>query len=363
VNSRSVMLRRRSGTTLAMLAFVSVGCGEEAPVETEPLVRPVKIVTVGGGVGSSFEYPGEVAPALQANLAFEVGGRMIEFPVQEGQFVRKGDLLGRLDPRDFEAQRDAEVANRNAAQSEFERFKSLLEKNAVAERDFEAAERQLEVSEAVLKIAEKALDDTNLRAPFAGRIARKLVEEFQAVQAKEPVVVLQDVTTLEMVIAVPEQDISRSRGGEDPALEVARYAPRVVVSAFPDRVFPAHLVEIATAADPVTRTFPATFSFDPPDDVRILPGMTAKIIVDRAAEDEGAALSVPAVATLADDTGEAYVWVLDESTMTVSRRSVQLGELSGSQVLITDGLSPGDQIASSGVHHLRDGMKVRRLGG
>ena len=77
----------------------------------------------------------------------------------------------------------------------------------------------------------------------------------------------------------------------------------------------------------------------------------------------GAALSVPAVATLADDAGDAYVWVLDESTMTVSRRSVRLGELSGSQVLITDGLSPGDQIAASGVHHLRDGMKVRRLDG
>ena len=288
---------------------------------------------------------------------------MIAFPVQEGQVVRKGELLGSLDPRDYEAQRDAAVANRNAAQSEYERFKSLLEKNAVAERDFEATQRQLEVSEAQLRIAEKAVDDTHLRAPFSGRIARKLVEDFQAVQPKQPVLVLQNVATLDMVIAVPEQDLSRARGREAEPGEVARLDPRVVVSAHPDRVFPARLKEIATAANPVTRTFEATFSFDPPDDVTVLPGMTAKVLIDVAYEEAAAPLSIPASAALVDDSGGAYVWVLDSTSMTVSRRPVQLGELSGSQVQIAAGLSSGDQIAASGVHHLRDGMKVRRLGG
>jgi RND family efflux transporter MFP subunit len=129
----------------------------------------------------------------------------------------------------------------------------------------------------------------------------------------------------------------------------------------PDREFRAKVKQLATIADPETRTFEATFLIDNPADVKVFPGMTAKVVIDAPAElTERAGMRIPAVATAGDDQGQAYVWVVDEATMRVQRRPVQLGEMTGSEVGVLGGLTDGELIAISGVHQLRDGMPVRR---
>ena len=85
--------------------------------------------------------------------------------------------------------------------------------------------------------------------------------------------------------------------------------------------------------------------------------MTARVIANPIGED---VVRLPSHAALSDDSGAAQVWVLDPTSMTVSRRAVQLGELTGSDVQILDGLASGDLVAVSGISHLRDGMQVRR---
>jgi multidrug efflux pump subunit AcrA (membrane-fusion protein) len=123
------------------------------------------------------------------------------------------------------------------------------------------------------------------------------------------------------------------------------------------------LTEFATAADPATRTFAATFNFDNPSDVTVHTGMTAKVTVHvRASISLAAGLSVPSLATAADEGGAPYVWVVDPTSLAVSRRSVVLGQLSGKAVQVREGLEGNEWIAISGVHHLREGMVVRRQG-
>jgi len=105
-----------------------------------------------------------------------------------------------------------------------------------------------------------------------------------------------------------------------------------------------------------------TFLFEPPSDVTIFPGMTAKVIVTATQDSEAApGFRVPANAVLADDSGTPFVWVVDSSTKMVHRTSVVIGDLVGSDTEITSGLSDGEWIAVSGVHHLGEGMTVRRL--
>jgi RND family efflux transporter MFP subunit len=138
---------------------------------------------------------------------------------------------------------------------------------------------------------------------------------------------------------------------------------RVSISSIPDRSFPAWIKEFSTTADPVTRTFKATFAFAPPDDVTVRPGMTAKVTgTGGASRAPSGALAIPARAVLTDETGEAFVWVVDPKTMTVKRTPVAAGDLSGESIAIRSGLAGGEQIAISGVHQLRDGMQVRRFG-
>ena len=142
----------------------------------------------------------------------------------------------------------------------------------------------------------------------------------------------------------------------------ARVRPRVIVSALPDREFPAHVKEFATAADAVTRTFRATFSFSPPDDLNVRPGMTARITFDmKAMEDTGSVISIPARAAFTGAGGAARVWLLDTSSMTTSSVPVSLGEMNGENVVLLSGLSDGDLVVVSGVSQLREGMTVRRL--
>jgi RND family efflux transporter MFP subunit len=142
--------------------------------------------------------------------------------------------------------------------------------------------------------------------------------------------------------------------------------PIVIVTSLPDRSFPAQITEYSTTADPVTRTFSATLRFDPPDDVSIQPGMTATVRIDVPPNLKNAVgmsgISIPASAAITDETGDAFVWLVEPNAMTVKRTPVKLGILSGERVFVESGLKSGQQIAISGVHHLRDGMLVRRQG-
>lgn len=339
---------------------VLAGCGPAEVAEGPPPVRPIKMLEIGPPESTlSREYPGRVAPALEAELGFEVPGRLDGFPVTEGQTVRRGQTLARLDASDYQAQLAATQANLKAAEADYERFRDLLAKNAVSERDFQSRERNFEVAQAQIRVAEKAVADTRLVAPFSGRVARKLVDDFQSVQAKQAVVLLQDESKLEIKIDVPEADMQL---GSPDRLE--NMQARVTVTSLPGRTFEASIAEISTAADPVSRTFEATLSFAPDGEVNVLPGMTARVSITA---EEGKAhspgFSIPAASVATDDGGAAFVWKVDPQSYEVNRATVTVGELSGGDILVPSGLSQGDLIAVSGVHHLSEGMKVRRAEG
>jgi RND family efflux transporter MFP subunit len=193
-------------------------------------------------------------------------------------------------------------------------------------------------------------------------LARKLVTDFRNVQAKEPVLVVQDDSSFEIKIGVPERDLTTPAGRRPTEDEATRQlSPRVVLSALPDQEFPARLTELAEVADPTTRTFEATFSFARPEQANVLGGMTAKLVLEVAAREGSGGSSVPAAAVVSGSGDESFVWVVDPTTMKVSKRAVTLGALSGSDVSVAAGLAPGDLVAVSGVHQLREGAVVRRL--
>jgi RND family efflux transporter MFP subunit len=342
-------------------------CGSEAP-EPREVIRPIKIQTITGNAGGrSIAYAGRVEAGETADLGFEVRGRIVELAVIESQQVRRGELLARLDPADFQSNLDKAEADLRSARSTFDRFAELVERGAVSRQEFEDRKRNLDVAVAARDTARKALDDTRLLAPFDGMIGRTYVDNFVNVQAKQPVVLLQNLTKLDVVITVPEQDLANGGSARDATLEErsARINPQVSLSSLPGRSFPAVVTELSTLADPVTRTFEARVTMDNPPDASILPGMTANVTITVPAKLDGeaaAAVLLPATAVLADDDGNPTVWKVDPASMTVSRAPVTLGELGGNQVRVLSGLAAGDRVAVSGVHNLREGMTVRALG-
>lgn len=342
------------------LALLASAC-EEKVVEQEVVVRPVKVHTIGKADASSRrEYPGSIRAFQHADMGFEVGGRITEFYATEGDDVVQGEVLAILDARDYEAKLKANQANLRKAESDLRRSKSIYKEDpgAISTETIDTHQRAVDVAKANLAVTQKAVDDTKLRAPFSGRMARKLVEDFQNVKAKEPVLVLQDTSTLEIEINVPERDIAMGPPTREGSVATERTEPEVIVSALPHLKFPAWIKEFASAADPVTRTFSVKLNFKNVGDANILPGMTARVQVTVNPE---RAWSIPVSAALADDSGKAFVWKLDPESKSVSRAPVELGDLVNDRVRVTAGLEEGDLVAISGVNQLRDDMVVRIL--
>jgi RND family efflux transporter MFP subunit len=342
------------------LAVGALGCAEEPP-PPEPVVRPVKMLTIGGGLSGTREYPGRLKAIQQVDMAFEVAGRITEFVYKEGQRAEAGAVLARLDPRDYQNQLEQARAIERNRRTYLARIAEAHKTRAVSDQDLNDARAQVEVAAADVRIQQKALDDAILHAPFDGIMSRKLVEDFANVQAKEPVLIFEDDSLLEIKVSVPERDMAGRRPSREDLDEVnERLQPKVVVTALPKDPFPARLKELATTADPTTRTFEATFQFEQPEGIVVLPGMTAKVIIqvgDFAAVSD---VSLPARAVVDDGKSQPMVWVVDPETGEVETRSVSLGELGGEQVLVKDGLQSGDTVVTSGMAQMRPGMKVRR---
>ena len=335
------------------------GC-KEPPVTEAPVVRPVKIHTIGSLDPADYrEYPGTIRAFQTAEMGFEVAGRVTEFLVKEGDRVKEGQVLARLDARDYQAQLNAAEAVLRKARSDLTRSRKIFREDpgAISTETIETDRREVDVAKAQVDVARKAVEDTELRAPFDGIMARKLVEDFANVVAKKPVLILQDKTVLEIEIDIPERDMVQGTAEESKAEITAKVKPEIIVSALPNRSFPGTIKEWAMRADPVTRTFAIKLNFDNPNDVLVLPGMTARV---RAIVDPERAWSVPVTAAQADDNGKANVWKVDPATMTVSRIPVELGELAGNRIKLERGVDAGDMIAVSGVAQLREGIEVRK---
>ncbi|MGI9456669.1 MAG: efflux RND transporter periplasmic adaptor subunit [Aeoliella sp.] len=340
------------------VALLSCGC-EQASEKTPVVVRPIKIHTIGSLEPAALrEYPGAIRARQNAEMGFEVPGRVTEFLVREGDRVEEDQVLARLDPRDYQAQFKVAEANLKKAEADYQRSVNISKQTpgAISVDQIESDERAVAVTKALLDVAAKAVGDAELRAPFAGVMARKLVEDFANVRAKEAVLILQDTSALEIQISVPERDLARRAKNESEEELREGLSARVIVSALPDQAFAAAVKEFATTADPDTRTFPVKFTFEAPDDVNILPGMTARVRVVVLPE---LAWSVPSTAAQADESGKPYVWIVEPNKMTVSRMPVELGQLIDERVLLTSGVEQGDMVATSGVLSLREGMQVR----
>lgn len=302
------------------------------------------------------QFPGEVRADQRAELSFLVAGPLVELPIQEGQTIEAGALLARIDPREFRNERDGRRSDRDEARSQFDRIARAFASQAVTAAERDQAQARLQVADAELALAQKRLEDTDLRAPFAGRVARRFVENFQTVQVGQPILLLEDITRLEVRIQLPEQDVVRLPAGES---MLGAEVGNVSFEALPGRRFPVTVKELETRADPQTNTYRVVLSLPRPEEGNILPGMSANFVPNEEVVEIRPAYFLPVEALQATPDGASFVWVLDPVHATVQRRPVLIGGLSGRSMQVLEGLSQGDRVVTAGAAHLAQGEKVR----
>jgi len=348
---------------VAPLGLALISCQKKEVPETQQLPRAVKVMEVQNtGVAKVVEFPGQINAVQKSWKAFEVPGRVVQRFVKEGENIKKGDVLVRLDPRDYQYAYDSAKAQHEAAEQVATRKAELSEKRAVSRQELDLAQRDLRKATAQLQQAKKALDDTELIADFDGRVAQILIDDFTNVVAKENVMLIQDNSLLEIVVNLPESAVALPIKGETTADKVKQTKPEVILSVFPDQAYPATYREASEHPDPATRTYEVKLTFSANDNDQVRPGMTAKvrayIPANTTPDLEG--FPVPVHALISQEKDSSFVWKLDPITMTVSKVSVTLGSTVDETTVIKGDLKNGDLIVISGVHQLRDGQQVKR---
>ena len=346
-------MKHLSPLLLFLLLFTACGKREAAPEASPSAARPVRLHTVRAADDTErMTFPAVLRARESVELAFDVPGVLQHLNVTEGRAVEEGTLLAALNPRDFESRVASARTAAELAASERDRFELLVGSVSDAEIDRKRAAAATAAED--LNTALSALEKTEIHAPFDGVVSRRLVQNFSSIQAKQPILLFQALSPLDVVIDVPEPLILRVSPGTGEAVDAT-----LRFESLPDQRFPVAFREIATVADPVTLTYAVVFTLDRPENRTVLPGMSATLDVEGILEAGGAVHLVPLRAVQSRPDGTAKVWVFNPDTQTVHARDVEVGQPDTEGVQILSGLENGEQIVTTGLSQLREGMTVR----
>ncbi len=238
----------------------------------------------------------------------------------------------------------------NAKSLEMEMEKALT---GARSEDIEAMQARISSLEAGLEEAQSALDDSKLKAPFSGYIAERYVDNFDLIQAGQPIVKLQDTTRLEVSAGIPEQLMTHKN--------MIR-SIHIRLDSYQDHFFPARIKEVSTDASGPSKTYRLTAIMDKPENISVFPSMAADMYVAFAipGEDTGS-VTIPETSLVSLDGKTDRVWIFDEETQKAFSREVVTGQITGLGIRIIAGLNPGDIVITAGGDYLQEGQKVRAL--
>lgn len=336
---------------LPMFALAACGGPEEAP---PPAVTSAALpVTLAAARPAASEHQlvisGIVRLKRETTLGFNAPGRIAVIAVREGDMVKKGDVLARLDLTSLAAATATAEAELARAESDYTRLQGLFAQGWVTAPRVETARATLDAARARVRQSRFDQGLGIIRAPSSGTILRRPLEPGQIVQPGQTVLVLGETDSGHVLqLPVADADLPRLRLGQ-PA--------RVLIDALSAAPLAATVSEIGARGDEATGTFRVELALPAHPGLRSgLIGEARLALPDEAAT--GGALAVPATALFSARAGEAFVYVHDSKAGVVRLRQVAIGPPEDDEVIVTAGLEPGEQVVTSGPDRLRDGMAV-----
>ena len=339
------------------------------------VIRPVKTVMISSrGSGGVWHYYGTLQGGRRVDLSFRVSGPIKTIKVDKGASVKRGTILATLDPRDYQTKlRQAKSSQAQAksqydnALANFKRYENLYNERVIPKSTYDTYKTQMEVAKSALDAAiastaavQDSLKDTELRAPFDGVIVDRMVENFQDVTAKQPIFSLQDISTLEIVFNVPDNDVIWA--SKAAALRGNKVTLKAMFDALPERVFPLEVKEVVLQADRSTNTFPVTAVMPSQAGLALLPGMSATVEVElhENSNSENLPFIVPQTA-LINENGKNFVWLCENNLVRKVNITAGVPYNNGSIEISGSELKDGDYIVTAGANLLHEGQRVRLM--
>lgn len=289
-------------------------------------------------------YSGSIEPDNVVKIGFAIPGIINKVYVEEGQHVKKGQILATID--DTEYRNALLITDAALTQTEdlYRRLKDLYEKESLPEKDFIDIKTRLAQAKASKNINTKRINDSRLYAPMTGFITEKAIE--QGSTASPGLMAFNIIKTDEVYaqFTVPEAEIGHLTSGQ---------AANVYIPAL-KATFKGKITIINPQADSQTKTYKVKILLNNQTG-KLLPGMLSDVKIE--AERSGNILAVPATAIIRDEDDLTYVFVVNNQNKALRKRVV-IGSLDGDRVIINSGLQLNDQVVISGQRNIQDGQSV-----
>lgn len=278
-----------------------------------------------------------------APVLARVPGEVVELLVEEGDWVDQGEALARLDGERLRLEMLSARANLDRAKSEYERYVDLNRRGLVSESMFDGLKYDLDALEASYELKRLEYDYSTIRAPIPGYVSERSIKPGQAVGIGDVAFRITDTSQLVAYMQIPQTELAKFSAG---------HAATLSVDAMPGERFDAEIVRISPTIDVRNGTFRATAFIDNSSG-DLAPGMFARFTI--AYEKHAEALTIPKRALIEEDD-ETSVYVVENGQ--VSRRRIEVGIRSDTQVEVLNGLGENEQVVVVGQSALRDGSKV-----
>jgi membrane fusion protein (multidrug efflux system) len=349
--------RLRAGVVLLGCVLVLGACrggGEGGPGRGKngeakaPEAIPVEVATVARRpISASYSGTAPLEARAESQVVAKTSGVALSVLVEEGQLVRAGQVLTRLDASRATLQAAQTAAQVRKLQANYERSRQLASQKLISANDLDQLKYDLENARAANRLANLEVSYANVVAPISGVIAERKIKPGNFVQINTPIFRIVDTSKLEATLNVPERELATLKPGMDVDLQV---------DALPGRTFAGSIDRIAPVVDAGSGTFRVITAFD--SGGLLQPGMFGRIGIDHDQRTD--ALVVPRTALLEDEGAAAVFAVRDNKAVRVP---VTLGYTDGQWVEVTKGLKAGEQVVTAGKVALREGSAVQVVGG
>lgn len=331
---------------LGAVLLLAAGCSSDTNSSAKGPLRVTTMVVEPREDINAGIYVGAVEEENSAALSFPVAGTLTRVCVDEGDRVRKGQLLAELDPTSARQTFDAARAALEQARDASARLKQLYDAKSLPEIQWIEAQTRLQQAEAAYGIAEKNLSDCRLLAPFAGVVGQRRMSVGETALPGVPVLTLLEIGQVKVRFSVPEQEI---------ASMAADSRVRVVVPALGDSTLVAGRLVKSAVANPAAHTYEVRAALANRNG-RLLPGMVCRVVVTPATAVEE--IAVPVRAVQQTGSGQHYVWRVQGDS--VVRADVRTGRFVENGIVVEAGIQAGDCIVVDGMQKIGQGSKVVR---
>ncbi|HNP36589.1 MAG TPA: efflux RND transporter periplasmic adaptor subunit [Woeseiaceae bacterium] len=345
-------MKTNQRNTVALCAlFLLVACNDAADVNGSRAMGDAAINVVTAKIiyrplVDEIEALGTASANESIDIQPRVASLIESIEFVEGQLVKKGDLLVKLESSETKAGLALAEAALAESRSLYNRNKALSDTHAISASGLEQLLAQVKVDEAQVEAARARLDNTLIRAPFAGRVGLRRVSPGSFVNTSTVITTLDDISTIKLDFSVPETFLTVVKDG------MTIRAGSIV---YPNRRFAGTVASIDTRLDPVTRAVQVR-AILPNVDGDLKPGMFMTVELQR---DRGDVLVAPEQ-SIVPEGDKQYVFVVADNV--VEKRTVELGRRVPGYVVITTGLVEGEEVITEGTGKVRSGSEVNASG-